>query len=375
MKSAPSVPLVFVDAAHVRQGGREWLYFAGNNYLGLAQDAGVLGAMRESLGDGCVQPGASRGTTGEAREYLEAERDLARFFRQPAAVLVPCGYVAPLAAFQALRGQSTHAVLDERVHACVKDAAAASGLPAVFFAHADATALRGAVRGLGRGARPVVATEGAYATRGGMAPLDAFLGALPSRGWLLVDDAHGVGAVGPGGRGAVAWHGLSDPRIVQTLSLAKAIGVGGGAVLGAVGVLSRLRAEAAAFVGTTSMPLAVVAGVRAALRRVRTETWRVRHLQALSARLHARWPAGVGASSHPDTPVKILIPESPVRARRLTQALRQAGIFPPLIRYLGGPPGGFFRFTVNAAHTEADVDRLADAVRAGWVVGKGNRRG
>jgi 8-amino-7-oxononanoate synthase len=357
--------LDFLDATHVRVRGRVLTCFVGSNYVGLGRHPEVLRAMRAALELGTTQPGASRRTTGGHAWYREAERAVARFARMPEAAIVPCGYLAPLAAIHALRAESTHVLVDDRVHACVNDAANASGLPQERFPHGDCAALAVRLRAFGRSARPLVLCEGVQGTRGACAPADQYLRALPRRGRLLVDDAHGFGAVGPGGRGALALLGISDPRVVLTVSLAKGFGVGGGAVLGPREFIENLRRSAAAFVGTTSMPLTVAAGIRAAADVLGREPARAERLRANTRRLHALLPEHPELSNHPDTPVTSVIPATPRRREAMRRALLEAKIFPSFIQYLSGPASGFLRLAMTSEHSSEDVERLALALARG----------
>jgi len=357
-------PLTFVDTSHVRVGSNTLLYFAGSNYLGLGHDPRVLEAMRRATATGMSQPGASRTTTGAHSSYDLAESSLAAFFRQPAAVLVPCGYLAPWAAVQALRPLITHVFLDYQAHACVSDAAVLARMPIVTFRNGDAADLAKRLRALPSNARPLVLTDGTYGTRGGIAPLPDYLALLPKRGWLLVDDAHGAGTVGPVGRGAVAHFGLRDKRIVQTISLAKAFGVGGGAVLGTLSFIEAVKREAAAFIGSTSMPLVVPGGVMASLKILTAEPDRILRLQESARKLHSLLPTHAELSNDPRTPVTALLPANARRKATMQRALLKAGIFPSFIHYLRGPADGFFRLAISSAHTSAEVETLAGAIRS-----------
>lgn len=361
-------PLRFVDAAHVRHHGRTLAYFGGCNYLALAQHPRVLAAMRQALGEGFVQPGASRATTGNHPAYTSVERALARLVRLPAAALLTSGYTAPIAAVHALREDISHVLLADDAHVCLHDAARIAGKTVFTFLSADPDALPALLRSLPKRSVPLVLTDGTRGTRAGSAPVARFLEQLPRNALLLVDDAHGIGSVGPGGRGCLAGLGVRDPRVILTASLAKALGVAGGMVAGDAGLIRKLQARAAAFVGTTSIPLANVAGVAEALRLLRAEPARLRHVQSLRRLLHARLqPTAPGTPtivSCPDSPVMALHPANAAEAARLTRRLLAAGIHPPFIRYVSGPDTGFFRFAVNAAHTEPEVTRLADCLRS-----------
>lgn len=359
----PSPPLEFLDATHVRWGRRTLLYCAGCNYLGLSFDVRVRRAMaRASLSDS-LQPGASRGTTGEHPAYHHLERSLARFFRVESALFTAVGYLAPLAVGQGLRELFTHVLLDERAHACVADGMQLSGRHVVRFTASDPASLGRALRALPRTARPLVATDGTWGTRGGFNPVDAYLELLPERGWLLVDDAHGAGTVGPGGRGWCAALGLKDSRLIQTVSLAKALGVQGGAVLGSHAVITTIRTKAPSVVGTTSPLLPTVSGLEAVLRILGSPRSPVRQLEANLRLFHSLLPDVPRLLRDPRSPILSIEPADISQAARVSRSLLAAGIHPPLIRYLDGPPAGFFRFAINARHKAADLRQLAGAIR------------
>lgn len=357
-------PLSFVDATHIRLGRRRLLYFGGCDYLGLAWHPDVRASMQRVLATGPTQTGASRTTTGEHRLYSEVEGALARFFEFPAAALVSCGYLAPLAAIQSLRSWASAVVLSPDVHSCVRDAAAASGLRVLRMNDSGPGSLIRCLRRLPKGARPVVATDGTFGIRGGMAPLDEYLRCLPREGRMLVDDAHGAGVVGPRGRGCVARFAIRDPRVVMTMSLAKALGVSGGAVLAAEEVIHSVR-TAGAYVGSTAMPLAAPCGILAALQVLRSEPGRVRRAQRNHRRLFELLPEHPTIRGNPETPVTAVSPSSSVESQAVRCALEAAGIFPTWIRYPGGAADGFFRFAVVSEHSESEVDRLAVAIRMG----------
>lgn len=365
VKPYPPGSLRILSATHVEADGRKLLFFAGSNYLGLTWHPALRRAMAGALEHGALHWNGSRATTGEHPAYRELESAVARYFRVSDAALVASGYVAPIAACQALRDECSHVLLDAGAHPCVFDGARLSGKPTIRFSTADARDLRRRLAKLPRAARPLIATDGTYGVRGGVAPLDRYLAALPPRGWLLVDDAHGGGSVGAGGRGAVALFGLRDRRIVQAFSLAKAFGVTGGVVVGTPEVVAAVRTKASTFVGSTSMPVAVAAAARAALRLVSASPARVRRLQANAELLHQLLPARPEVHSDPRTPASGVYPSSPEQAAALRTALLAAGVFPSWIRYLRGLAAGFFRFAVSSEHTGAQVRQLAAAIRAG----------
>lgn len=356
--------LRFVDDTHVRSGGRTLLAFAGCNYLALAWHPALGNAISKAAGRGPIQTGASRRTTGEHPTYLKTERTIAKFFGTEAAAFTATGYLASIAAAQSLREEITCVLLDAGAHACVKDGAQLTGQRVIEFPNCDWTALKKALGKLSKGERPLIATDGTFATRGGLAPLDQYLRLLPKSGFLLVDDAHGAGAVGPGGRGAAAHFGIRDPRLILSVTFAKAFAVAGGAVLGTGEIIERVRAKAGAYIGSTAQPLAVVSAVETAVRLVSRSPKRVRQLQTSAAHLASLLKGLPEVLCDTRSPILAVHPANPDRAERLRLTLLKGGIFPSWIQYPGGPGGGFFRFAVNAAHTEDELTRLASAIRS-----------
>ena len=343
----------------------EQIVISGCDYLGLSDDAVIREAWLKASANGPLQTGASRATTGDHPLYRRAEKTIADFLNEPAAVLTATGYLASLAVAQGLRDQATHVVVDASAHNCVQDGARLSGLPILSFASGDARALRSVLSNLPPSARPLVATDGVYGIRGGMAPLNEYLLALPTSGWLWVDDAHGLGSVGPTGRGSPEFFSLRDSRLIRSVTFSKALGVAGGAVIGDASLMEHVRTRAGAYLGSSAPPLAIAAAIAAAVVRVDKLPGRVRRLQELARRFSNALPSRPEILNDPRTPVTAIHPLDAAQAQRLTEALTQAGFVPPWIRYPGGPGGGFFRIALKATHSRSQMDRLSRAIRVG----------
>ena len=343
----------------------EQIVISGCDYLGLSDDAVIREAWLKASANGPLQTGASRATTGDHPLYRRAEKTIADFLNEPAAVLTATGYLASLAVAQGLRDQATHVVVDASAHNCVQDGARLSGLPILSFASGDARALRSVLSNLPPSARPLVATDGVYGIRGGMAPLNEYLLALPTSGWLWVDDAHGLGSVGPTGRGSPEFFSLRDSRLIRSVTFSKALGVAGGAVIGDASLMEQVRTRAGAYLGSSAPPLAIAAAIAAAVVRVDKLPGRVRRLQDLARRFSNALPSRPEILNDPRTPVTAIHPLDAAQAQRLTEALTQAGFVPPWIRYPGGPGGGFFRIALKATHSRSQMDRLSRAIRVG----------
>ncbi len=343
----------------------EQIVISGCDYLGLSDDAVIREAWLKASANGPLQTGASRATTGDHPLYRRAEKTIADFLNEPAAVLTATGYLASLAVAQGLRDQATHVVVDASAHNCVQDGARLSGLPILSFASGDARALRSVLSNLPPSARPLVATDGVYGIRGGMAPLKDYLEAVPAAGWLWVDDAHGLGSVGATGRGSPEFFGLRDSRLIRSVTFSKALGVAGGAVIGDASLMEHVRTRAGAYLGSSAPPLAIAAAIAAAVVRVDKLPGRVRRLQELARRFSNALPSRPEILNDSRTPVTAIHPRDAAQAQRLTEALTQAGFVPPWIRYPGGPGGGFFRIALKATHSRSQMDRLSRAIRVG----------
>jgi 8-amino-7-oxononanoate synthase len=319
-----------VDRVFVRWRGRRLVYFAGCDYYRLASHPRVLAAVRRGLRDFGLNVASSRKTTGNHALYEQLERKLARFFRAERAVLVDNGYMTNLAVAQAFRGEFSHVLME--------------------------------LRGLGRGARPFVFTDGMFSHDGSVAPLADYLDALPARAALLVDDAHGAGVLGRAGQGTPSHCGVRDARVIQTVTLSKAFGAFGGAILGSEAVANAILTKSRCFTGATPVPLPLAAGAMESLRVFRANPQLQVRLHANAAWLKARLRAGGLALPDAPGPIVPIIPQSPAEAVRLKRQLLAAGIHPPLIRYPGGPEGGYFRLVISSEHTRAQLAALAGAL-------------
>lgn len=231
----------------------EPLDLASNDYLGLAHDDRVVAAAHEALDRYGASATASRLVTGTLPVHRELEAALCGLTGQPSALAFSTGYAANLGTLSALSGRGAEILLDAHAHASLHDAARLSRVPFATFAHNDVAALDAALR-TRRGSRVIVAVESVYSVLGDAAPL-LELHAVCRRhdALLVVDEAHGVGIVG-GGRGLVAGLGLSGARnLVVTLTLSKALGSQGGAVLGPVALREHLVNTARPFIFDTGL--------------------------------------------------------------------------------------------------------------------------
>ena len=371
-------PLQQLERTCVRWRGRKLVYFSGCDYFRLASHPAVLKAAAAGLKQFGLNVAASRLTTGHHRIYAELEAALAKFFGAPDALLVSGGYPTSTLVAQALAGEITRVLIDERAHPALLDAAAHFGCPIMKFKHRDADDLKRAVGRCGRGSRLVVLTDGMFSHDGSVAPLKAYLKVLPRDALLLVDDAHGAGVLGVTGQGTLEHAGVSRQRIIQCVTLSKAFGAYGGAVLGTRELRAKILARSRAFIGCTPLPPplanAALASVKILSRGGKPRARLHANAEYVKAALHQAGFERTGtphpASVHPlpirwgegwgeglPGPIIAIHPRSEAETRALRRRLLAAGIYPPFLKYAGAEKG-FFRFVISSEHTRAQLDAL-----------------
>ena len=350
-------PLQQAGRNFVRFNGRKLLYFSGCDYFRMASHPAVLRAASSGLKNYGLNVAASRLTTGHRRIYEELEASLADFFGAEDALLLPSGYSAGAVAAQALAGDFSHALVDEKAHPALQDAALHLRCQMLKFKHRDAEDLRAVAQSCGRGAKLAILTDGMFARDGSVAPLAAYMNVLPPNARLIVDDAHGAGVLGKTGQGALEHEQVDRRRIIQCVTLSKAFGVYGGAVLGSRAMRKRMLAKSGAFIGCTPLPPALANAALTATKILsRSGEMRNRlHENASYVKTTLR-QAGWEIPDQPGPILPIHI-HSASKSEALRQQLLASDIYPPFLRY-AGQRRGFFRFVISNEHTEAHLSRL-----------------
>ncbi|HWP95176.1 MAG TPA: 8-amino-7-oxononanoate synthase [Gammaproteobacteria bacterium] len=345
--------------------GERVLAFCSNDYLGLANHPAVRAALLEGVQRYGVGSGASHLVTGHGRAHEALEEALAAFTGRPRALLFSTGYMANLGVVGALAGRGDHVFEDRLNHASLLDAGRLAQARLHRYAHADAAALEHRLATTTGAGRKLVVTDGVFSMDGDLAPLPALAAAARAYGaWLMVDDAHGLGVLGPEGRGTLAHFGLGMAEVPILMgTLGKAFGTFGAFVAGSEALIETLIQRARTYLYTTALPPALAVATRAALEVAQRESWRRTKLAALVARFRAgaaRRGLPLAASA---TPIQPLIVGDAARALALAQALRRRGILVVAIRPPTVPVGrARLRITFCAEHTEAQVDRLLEAL-------------
>jgi 8-amino-7-oxononanoate synthase len=353
----------------VEVAGQPRLSFCSNDYLGLAGHPALAVAATEAAARDGFGASASRLVSGDLPAHRELEAALAGFLGRPAALLFPTGFQTNLGVLTSLAGPEDVIVSDALNHASIIDGCRLSRARVAIYPHGDAVA---AARHLAdaRGARRrLLVTESLFSMDGDAAPLAALAEAAAAHDAVwIVDEAHALGVLGPGGRGLCAAAGLEPDVLVGTLG--KALAAAGGFVAGSRALRELLVNRARSFIFTTALPPPVAAAAQAALRIVQSPEGedrrrRVRaHATRLAAALGALQPGGVPRpATLPDGPIQPFVVGPESAALELSATLATRGIFVPAIRPPTVPVGSArLRFTLSASHTAEDVDRLVDGL-------------
>ena len=347
----------------VERNGRRLLSFSCNDYLNLSQHPKIIAAAIAATERYGIGAGASRLVTGNHPLYAELEERLARLKGSEAACVFGSGYLANTGIVPVLVGPDDLIVLDELSHACLHAGAKLSGAKIHLYRHADAAhvqTLLAAHRAETK--RALIATDGVFSMDGDLAPL-AELADIAKHfdAWLLSDDAHGLGVVG-GGRGSTfAVGGIAGgPEVpLQMGTLSKAVGTYGGYLCASQPVIDLMRTRARTFIYSTGLPPPVVAAAIAALEVIETDPGYV----AEPLRKARQFTRALNLPEAQSAIVPVIVGETEA-ALSASELLREEGFLVVAIRPPTVPAGtARLRFAFTAQHPDAEIERLADAVR------------
>jgi 8-amino-7-oxononanoate synthase len=361
-----------LTAAHLRRQLRVLesdaglLNFASNDYLGLARHAVVMAAFTEGIARYGTGSGASRLVTGTHAVHQALEEAIAAFKKTESALLFGSGYTAALGAITSLMGSEDCIILDKLCHASLIDAAKLSGATIRVFPHNHLDRLESLLKRCTTTSRRVlIVTESVFSMDGDTAPLTELVDLKERYGaWLMVDEAHAIGVVGPRGRGLAAALGLSDRIELQLGTLSKALGLMGGYIAARREVRDVLVNRARSFIYTTAPPPALAHAGIAALELTASaegETLRStlhQHVQTLRSATRTRMGAPVTAI-HPH------IVGDEAAAVALAERMAALGFITPAIRYPTVARGrARLRITLSAAHHREAVEKMSSALVA-----------
>ncbi|MFC3456563.1 8-amino-7-oxononanoate synthase [Amycolatopsis speibonae] len=355
-----------VRKLRIRLAQEPELDLAGNDYLGLARDKRVAGAAAAAALRWGAGSTGSRLVTGTTEIHAELEQELARFCGAQAALVFSSGFTANLGAVTALSGADSAIVTDKYIHASLIEGCRLSRSDIAAVAHKAPSAIKHALA-TRRKPRALVVTDSVFSVDGDIAPLEELAGVCREHGAsLLVDDAHGFGVLGEGGRGAVHAAGLAGaPDVVTTITLSKSLGAQGGAVLGPRRVIKHLVDTARSFIFDTALAPSSAAAALAALSALKAEPELATKATEAAGNLAMQLKAAGFRVSLPDAAVISIQAPSPESAVAWAAECADQGVRVGCFRPPSVPDGiSRLRLTARADLTEADVDRAVGVITA-----------
>ena len=349
--------------AHIVIDGRSVINLCANNYLGLANHPRLKEAAKRAIDTYGIGPGAVRTIAGTMTLHLDLERRLAEFKHAEAVISLQSGFAANLATIPALMGRGDVIFSDELNHASIIDGCRLSRATIVSFAHADVDDLRRKIAETTEYNRRLIVTDGVFSMDGDIAPLPALQALAEEHGILLmVDDAHGEGVLGKGGRGIVDHFGLHGKVDIEVGTMSKAFGVVGGMVAGPQVIIDWIRQRGRPFLFSSAATVPDVAACLEAIDLLEESDELVQRLWA-NAELVRHELANMGFDvGHSTTPiVPVMLGEAPL-AQAFSKALLEAGVFAMAIGFPTVARGkARIRVMNSAAHTPADLEQALAA--------------
>jgi len=344
--------------------GRKVLNFCSNNYLGLANHPKLVEAAKKALDEMGIGPAAVRTIAGTMTLHLELEKRLAAFKGVDAAITFQSGFSANLATIPALVGKEDVIFSDRLNHASIIDGCRLSGGKIIPYEHCDVVSLETVIKeNLSQFRRAIIITDGVFSMDGDVAPLDKIYEVAQRYDILLmVDDAHGEGVLGKGGRGIVDHFGLHGKVDVEVGTMSKAFGVVGGVVAGTPVIVEWLRLRGRPFLFSSAVTVPDAAACIAALDILESSTELVDRLWDNARYFKTEMKKlgfDTGLSTTPITPV--MLGEAPL-AQQFSRELFEQDVFAMALGYPTVPQGkARIRVMISAAHARNDLDKGLEA--------------
>ena len=346
--------------------GKKVLNFCSNNYLGLANHPALVAAAKKALDEMGVGPAAVRSIAGTMTLHVELEKRLAQFKGVEAAITFQSGFTANLATIPALVGKEDVIFSDRLNHASIIDGARLSGAKIIPYEHNDVKSLDEQIQAnLSQYRRALIVTDGVFSMDGDIAPLpDIYEVAKKYDILLMVDDAHGEGVLGKGGRGIVDHFGLHGKVDVEVGTMSKAFGVVGGIVAGKAVIIDWLRQRGRPFLFSSAVTVPDAAACLAAVDLLEDSTQLVDKLWDNAKYFKAEMKTlgfNTGVTETPITPV--MLGEAPL-AQQFSRELFDAGVFAMALGFPTVPQGkARIRVMISAAHAKNDLDQGLEAFK------------
>ena len=347
------------QGAWLQVDGKKVLNFCSNNYLGLANDLRLKSAAQIAIDHYGVGPAAVRTIAGTLDIHQQLESRLAKFKGVPATISFQSGFASNLASISALVGKEDVVFSDELNHASIIDGSRLSGARIIRYAHNSADALDEQIRAASAFRRALIITDGVFSMDGDIAPLPSIVEVAERHGILLmVDDAHGEGVLGHGGRGIVDHFGLHGRVDIEIGTLSKAFGVVGGYVAASAEIVEWLRQRGRPFLFSSAVTAADAAACLSAVDILEGSTERVDTLWKNTRYFKAGMQSLGFDIGHSETPITPVMLGEASLAQAFSRSLFDLGVFAMAIGFPTVPKGkARIRVMISAAHTESDLNR------------------
>ena len=363
------------QGASVVINGKRVLNFCANNYLGLANHPRLVEAATQAMQKYGVGPGAVRSIAGTMTLYLELEKRMAEFKRVEAAITFQSGFNANIATIPALVGKEDAIFSDELNHASIIDGSRLSGAKIHRYAHCDPADLRRVIQeAAGTYRRGLIISDGVFSMDGDYAPLDKLVEVAKEFDLMtMVDDAHGEGVLGEGGRGIVDHFKLHGQVDVEVGTFSKAFGVMGGVVAGNAKIVEWLRQRGRPFLFSSAVTVPDTAACLAAVDLLEESTELVDRLWENARFFQAEMKKMGFDTGKTQTPITPVMLGDVQLARQFSRELLDEGVFAGALGFPTVPKGkARIRVMISAAHSQDDLEQALDAFdRVGKRLGKG----
>ncbi len=361
-------PVDSVDGAYVTIGGRRMLHASSYSYLGLLGHPDIDAAAQSALVEYGTGTHGVRLLAGNTELHDRLERRIAAFTGAEAAIVYSSGYLANFAAISALVGRGDVVLCDKLNHASIVDGCLLSGARFVRVPHNDIPAVDRALAKLPSGASALVVVDAVFSMDGDVIGLPELTEVCRRhRAWLMVDESHSLGVLGPGGRGIESHFGITRTMQIKMSSLSKSIPSAGGFIAGSADLVTYLKHASRAFVFSAALPPASAAAAEATFDVIEAEPQRVTRVQAHARRLRTGLREGGVPVTDDPTPIVPVVTGDDDAALRMSRVLFDHDIFAlPILSPAVPPRTSRLRITVTASHTHEEVDRIAGSVAAAW---------
>ena len=355
---SPSGPLMSLD-------GQNTLQFASNDYLGLANHPHLKHAACKAIEQFGVGAGASRLISGTLKPHHNLELAIAQFTNTEAALTFSSGYATNLGVIPQLAKTGGLILADRLCHASLIDACRLSRATLRVFHHNDVEHLHSLLTKRPTNRPTLLITEGVFSMDGDLASLPELVRlAEEFEAFLLVDDAHGTGVMGPTGRGSIEYWGVESANILHMGTLSKALGTSGGFMTGTKDFIAYLINTSRSFIYSTAPPPAMAAAAQAAIHLIQQEPERRAQLWQNREHMYQGLKAMGCHMTKTQSPILPIIVNDPRLAIEMSLGLQKKGIYIPAIRPPTVPKGtSRLRVTVSAEHSTEQIDAALLAIQ------------